>query len=192
MRDPGLVAGSVSMTDEKKKVGAYKNNGLNESARSSPRSNVKYAMPSANVPMNAHHISKRWILRTTRRPPASTNGTIQGVPIHQLADSPRNAAVAATPSAAGLKMCFFRIARIYLDAIAIADAQNASGRYVVSKTAIGGVMMSARMSAVIQVDSGLYGVSNESAKIRFVVQQMTNMNAVENAIETGLYESTPK
>lgn len=44
------------------------------------------------------------------------------VPIHQLAEYPRNNAGIATPNAAGLNTCFFFIAKINFDAIAQTDA----------------------------------------------------------------------
>src|SRR5579863_10048995 len=105
-----------------------------------------------------------WSLRTINRPPRITTGSMLGVPTHQLAEKLRTNDVMMAATAAGLKRCLLRNARMYFEPTASTPAQ---ARYCRSPKDCAGWKISARISAVIAVDSIFDGALKAQAKIAF-------------------------
>src|SRR5258708_9540270 len=104
------------------------------------------------------------------------------VPRHQLAVPPIVNAVTTTAIAAGLKICFFRMARRYLEDIARIAAQPRNGR---PPGDWAGSSINDKMRAVIKADSRLVGIFKTKAKMVFIAQQMTTRRMVESRSERG-------
>jgi len=84
---------------------------------------------TAAPPRNASTRSKRWSFLITSRPPTTTNAIIGRLPpIHQLADWFMAKAVMTTAIAAGLKICFLPMVKMYFDAIAKITATRGISR----------------------------------------------------------------
>ncbi len=94
-------------------------------------------------------MSKRWTLRVTSSPPASTKGrSVRLPPTHQVAGWLMASAETATPSATGLKMCLRRTVSRNFEAIAAMEARispKTPGRLA----AVTGGMMRVSSSAVM-------------------------------------------
>jgi hypothetical protein len=86
-------------------------------------------------------------------------------------------AVTTTAKAAGLKICFLFIATIYLEAIESTAAQSNKAKLVAGLT---GVMIRARISAVIYTDSTFVPTSKTLAKRVFVAQVTAIKKVVDN------------
>jgi len=146
----GVVEGSVSITNAKKRIGL--------SASSWPPADKTPAPLASAVPrVTAHAAARKLKIKShranflaTSTPPDRTKGTMARVPTHQLASWFKLNAATATASAAGLKMCLLRIARRYFDAIAHTPAQRKIAEPA-EKYREGdlGVMIMARMNAVM-------------------------------------------
>jgi len=99
--------------------------------------------------------------------------------------------VSATANATGLKICLFPIAKIYFDAMAHTDAKikNPTPATFVAAT---GVIIRARMSAVIYTDSTFVCALYTRANIQFVTQHTRVIKKVENASVVGSFGMIPK
>src|SRR6266496_4451115 len=122
------------------------------------------------------------ILRTTRIPPSTTNGSIGPFPTHQLADWLIVRYVTATAKAAGFNRCLFLNARIYLEAIAKTPAHT---KNQMSWFDWIGVMISARISAEIEADSALAGTPNVLDKIALVIPHTAISRPIVNSSAYG-------
>ena len=182
----GVVNGSVNITKAKN------NNGV-------LTSNLQKLLMESDIPIKCEPSitivattkklitrSDRSIFLVSKNPPIKTKGAIDMVPAHQLADWLSAKAVKATANAAGLKTCFFLIAKIYFDAIAHTEAHNARLKNCMSCGETIGVMIKTRMRAVIYTDSVFVGASNARAKIIFVIRQMVVIKNVEKRRAMGL------
>jgi hypothetical protein len=146
----GVVRGSASITNAKKRIGVSASNW-----HVADRTPVPFPSPAPRVtasaaPKKLKIKSDRANFLATRSPPTSTKGSMANVPTHQLAAWFNVNAAIATANAAGLKICFLRIARMYFDAIAHTPAQSRNAEPA-EKTREGdrGVMIKARIKAVI-------------------------------------------
>jgi hypothetical protein len=134
-------------------------------------------------------LSTKSVLRTflvIRNPVNNTNGIIDTVPVHQLADWFIQIAVIATEIAAGLKICFFFMVRIYFEAIAITDAQKMNNKYSGSFKESGGVIIRASIRAVIYDDSTFAGALKILENKRSIAQHITKIPKVEMSNIIGL------
>ena len=146
-RSGGIVSGSVSITNARKKK-AECEKVWSTGAKGSPAKRVS-EMVMSETTEKAITRSKRRILRTMHKPPMTTMGMSAELPAtHQVADWPIVRAASATPNAAGLKTCFLPIARIYFEAIANTDAKT---RKPIPEASFHetGEMISARINAVM-------------------------------------------
>ena len=126
------------------------------------------------------------IITTTMNQIMITNAIMGTLPpIHQLADWPIANAVMMTAIAVGLKICFFPIARTYFDAIANIVVQI---RRITNERSVGapGVMMSARMSAVIYADSTFGCALKICARMPFVTHAVKTKNTAVKRMAIGL------
>src|SRR5437660_1599499 len=121
-------------------------------------------------------------LLTTSAPPMSVAGNMLAVPIHQLADWPSANEVMTTAIAAGLKKCLLLRARIYFDDMARIAAQPRNRKL---SSDFAGSIISARIRAVIYVDSILAGTAKMPASIEFAAQQIKMSNAVDTSNSSG-------
>src|SRR3989344_959774 len=153
----GVVSGSVSMTVEKN-IRGVDATALHPSVKILPLCIKELPKVTIRLAIMAPRTkSKRWSLRVINNPPKRTNGSIEAVPIHQLADWSKIKAVITTAIAAGLKICFLPMAKTYFEAIAKTDAEEASIKKFKSAKESAGEIIKARIRAVMYVDSGLLG-----------------------------------
>ena len=106
-----------------------------------------------------------WVFRSISRPIISTGVSMTGVLTHQTAMPLPKSPVIKIENAAGLNICFFLIAKIYLEAMAITGMRINKGR---SEKLATGVKMKNKMKAVILADSTLVWTLKSFAKIIFV------------------------
>jgi len=122
----------------------------------------------------------------TSKPPATIKGIIGSVPTHQLAFWPNVNAINATPKAAGLKICFRLIARIYLVAMATADAVAAVFKNGTSDKETGGVKRRTSINAVMYADSTFLCARKIFAKVKLEAKQIAVIKIDEYKIINGL------
>src|SRR5690606_19986460 len=108
------------------------------------------------------------IFRTMRNPSTATNGRRIKLPTHQIAVPKPNNPNKKTLNAAGLKICFFSIARKYLEAIATTPTATVTAKSVVF--VMGGTIRK-RISAVIAYDSLFAGALKSFDKAMFELKQ---------------------
>jgi hypothetical protein len=130
----------------------------------------------------------RLIFRTINNP-KRVKGSIVVVPIHQVAVPWIAKAVRTTAIAAGLKICFLCIARIYFDETARTPAQKRNGSPFTDFT---GDRIRDNIRAVIYTDSVFVGVEKVNANILLVTQHTTIKNTTETRRVIGLNGSNPK
>jgi len=100
--------------------------------------------------------------------------------------------VRATANAAGLKMCFLLMAKMYFDAIAQTDAHIKNEKPDISLKDDSGVIINTKIKAVMYIDSTFAGALNTRAKILLVIQQVRIITRAEIAKASGPYGNTPK
>src|SRR5260370_34155060 len=155
----GDVWGSVSIT--KPKNSAALNSRWRRLATTSPPVNIENnTVAATTTTKNVVIICPRRILRTIRTPPITTNGTITGVPIHQLGVCCAPYVVSTTATAAGLKICLRLIAKMYFDTMASPAAASKNSMFILSRL---GVIINAKINAVMTYESELTGAENIQA-----------------------------
>ena len=109
-------------------------------------------------------------------------GTMYILPIHQLAACPKKTPANKTAIAAGLNMCFFFIAKIYLEAFAKNADKKANHKKFKSNIACGGVIINTKISAVIYTDSIFTGALSILEKDIFVIHEKKVIYTTETMI----------
>lgn len=191
-RRGGVVKGSVSITKAKKKTGVLTRNIQKFGKNVLKFDTVEKRVVTVATSRKLKTRSKRNIFLVNINPPTSTNGNIHSVPIHQLAEPLIAYAVRTTANAAGLKICFRLMAKIYFEAIAQTDAHAARLKKTISCGDDIGFMISTSIRAVIYADSTFVGALNAHAKMIFVNRQTVVINSTENKRANGLYGRRPK
>jgi hypothetical protein len=118
----GVVKGSVSMTKAKNNKDEFNMIPCRDENKPTPADKSNPRVTTIAATKKDITKSNLWIFLTISNPPISTNGAIEAVPTHQVADCPIAKEVIATAKAAGLKICFRFKESIYFEAMAIIAA----------------------------------------------------------------------